>query len=115
MLEEVAASVWDYDFVGEKIIPMVMEPAMVQESNTGFKWTEELEEKYGDPEDPESKSYIPPGWKTNYLWRAPDLWFQMNSEWMSKTAMIFLGLRLMDVTILAYFGYSMYTSYSAYS
>ena len=36
---------------------------------------EELEEKYGDPEDPEAKAYIPPGWKTCFLWRAPDLWF----------------------------------------
>ena len=30
--------------------------------------------KYGDPEDPEAKAYIPAGWKTVYLWRAPDLW-----------------------------------------
>tara|TARA_B110000285_G_C14517904_1_gene335295 strand:- start:235 stop:441 length:207 start_codon:yes stop_codon:yes gene_type:complete len=36
---------------------------------------EEFEEKYGDPEDPAAKAYIPPGWKTVYLWRAPDLWF----------------------------------------
>ena len=36
---------------------------------------EDFEEKYGDPEDPAAKAYIPPGWKTVYLWRAPDLWF----------------------------------------
>ena len=75
----------------------------------------DCEEKYGDPEDPESKSYIGPGWNTVYLWRAPDLWMTQNTEWMTKTARTFFGLRLLDTTILGYFFYSLYTSYSSYS
>ena len=35
----------------------------------------EFEEKYGEVDDPAAKAYVPPGWKTCYLWRAPDLWF----------------------------------------
>ena len=99
----------------EHVLPMVMAAAMVGTTEGGFKWTAELEELYGDPEDPTSKAYVPPGWTTVYLWRSPQLWFQMNADWMTKVFAIFAGLRLMDLTIVSYFGYTLYASYSSYT
>ena len=71
---------------------------------------EELLEKYGDPDDPASKAYIPPGWTTCYLWRAPDLWFQQNWDWVLQTTLQFGALRLIDLAIIGGFGYSAYLS-----
>ena len=71
---------------------------------------EELEEKYGDPDDPAAKAYIPPGWKTCYLWRAPDLWFQQNWDWVFTTTLQFGALRAIDLAIMGGFFYTMYLS-----
>ena len=71
---------------------------------------EELLEEYGDPDDPEAKAYIPPGWETCYLWRAPDLWFQQNWNWVFETTLAFAALRAIDLAIIGGFGYSAYTS-----
>ena len=85
----------------EHFVPEVMAGSLEvmagSSEHGGFKWTEELTEKYGDHLDPTAKAYVPPGWKTCYLWRAPDLWMAMNSEWMTKTFMMFAALFLIHL------------------
>ena len=58
---------------------------------------------------------IPPGWETVYLWTDSKVWIQQNYNQLFGMAGVFLGMRLLDLGIAGYFGYSLYTSYIAYS
>uniref|UniRef100_A0A7S3IKJ7 Uncharacterized protein n=1 Tax=Strombidium inclinatum TaxID=197538 RepID=A0A7S3IKJ7_9SPIT len=62
----------------------------------------------------QTASPLPAGygqWETTILWVDPPTWINENLEWIFRTAGVFLAMRAIDIAVVAFFGYSLYSNY----